>query len=113
MAVINVYKQYFEAALEFNGVKRKAALILLISDSQEGRIKYEAAVSFFPHNDETDFSISYDAYFSEVLYQGQGRRSKKREQEFMKILQEKIDGLASKVNGKVFWDKPLKKEQLG
>ena len=111
MAVINIYKQYFEADLEFNGVKRKAALVLLISDSQEGKIKYEAAVTFFPHENETDFSITYDACFSEILYQGQGRRSKKREQELLKILREKIDLSASKAKGKVFWDKPLSKEQ--
>ena len=37
MAVINVYEQYFEAQGTFNGVKRKAALVMPVSDSEAGQ----------------------------------------------------------------------------
>ena len=37
--VINVYEQYFEAKHEANGVERRAALVMLISDSEAGNIK--------------------------------------------------------------------------
>ena len=107
MAVINVYQQYFAASGTFNGVERHAASVLLISDSEEGRIRYEAAVSFFPHDDDEDFAVSYDAYFSKVLFEAPGRRSKKREEKLLQSLQEEIDGLASTVDAAVFWDQPL------
>ncbi|MCR5322387.1 MAG: hypothetical protein K6E85_03830 [Lachnospiraceae bacterium] len=46
MATINVYKQYFAADARFNGVERKGALVMLISDSSAGMIKYTAGVTF-------------------------------------------------------------------
>ena len=76
---INVYSQYFEAQGDFNGVERRGALVLLISDSEAGTISYRAAVSFFPHRDAEDFSVSYDAFFEKELYRASGRRSRKRE----------------------------------
>ena len=57
--------------------------------SEEGRIKYEAAISFFPHVSEDDFAVSYDAYFSKVVFEAPGRRSKKREQGLMESLRQK------------------------
>lgn len=115
MATINVYKQYFEADCTFNQVRRNGALVALISDSENGTIRYEAAVSFFPHEDPEDFAVSYDAYFSKVLYQGNGRRSKKRENEFLKpeSFHKVIDELAEETGGKVYWDKPLGEESRG
>ena len=65
---INVYSQYFAAEGCFSGVERKGALVLLISDSEAGTISYRAAVSFFPHRDESDFAVSYDAYFEKELF---------------------------------------------
>ena len=65
---INVYEQYFGADLAASGVQRRGALVMLIADSEAGRIRYEAAVTFFPHRDEEDFAVSYDAYFSSVLF---------------------------------------------
>ena len=85
MATINVYEQYFAADLVANDVPRRAALVMLISDSEAGQIRYEAAVTFFPHNDEEDYAVSYDAYFSKVLYEAKGRRSKKREQALLEV----------------------------
>ncbi|MBQ4507183.1 MAG: hypothetical protein II971_08070 [Firmicutes bacterium] len=110
---INVYDQYFEAELEYGGVPRKAAIVMLISDSGAGHITYKAAVSFFPHRDEEDYAVSYDAYFEETLYDDKGRRSKKREAAFMEGLRERIDALAEEAGGKVFWDRPLREARLG
>ena len=73
MATINVYQQYFAAECTFNGVERHAASVMLIATSEEGRIKYEVAMSFFPHTSEDDFAISFDAYFSKVLFEAKGR----------------------------------------
>ncbi len=113
MKVINVYEQYFAAEGEFNGVPRKGALVMLISTSDSGTIQYEAAVSFFPHQDEEDFAVSYDAYFSRELYSAAGRRSKKREQQLMERFREEIDVLAEENGGKVLWEKPLREARLG
>ena len=113
MATINVYQQYFEAACTYNGVPRHAANVLLISDSDAGNIKYEAAVSFFPHNDAEDFAISYDAYFSKTLSEGPGRRSKKKEEAFLETLQQEIDQLAAEQGATVYWDKPLIEARRG
>ncbi len=74
--VINVYSQYFKATATFSGVERRGALVLLISDSEAGMISYKAAVSFFPHRDEEDFAVSYDAYFEKVLFNASGRRGR-------------------------------------
>ena len=110
---VNVYEQYFSAVAEFNGVSRNGALVMLIATSEEGNIRYESAVTFFPHRDEDDFAVSYDAYFSKVLYEGQGRRSKKREQSLMENFNAEIDQLTKAIGGKVLWDKPLREERRG
>lgn len=113
MATVNVIEQYFSANAEFNGVPRHGAMVMLIATSEEGNIRYEAAVTFFPHHDEEDYAISYDAYFSKVLYEAAGRRSKKREQALMEELRQHIDELAETIGGKVLWDKPLREERRG
>ena len=107
MATENIYKQYFRAEGEFGGVERHGALVMPISDSADGMIRYEAAVTFFPHVDEEDFAVSYDAYFSEILYEGKGRRSKKREAQLLEGLREVIDGLAGSAGGRVLWEETL------
>ena len=61
---VNVYEQYFKARLDYGGAERRAALVMLTAESGQGEIRYEAAVSFFPHRDPEDFAVSYDAYFS-------------------------------------------------
>lgn len=109
---INVYEQYFAAEAEFNGVIRNAALVMLISDSEAGRIRYEAMVCFFPHRTEDDFAVSYDACFSKVLYEGAGRRSKKREQALLDELQQHIDEMLQG-QGKVLWEKSLREARRG
>ena len=113
MSPINVYERYYAAEAEFNGVPRHAAIVMLIADSDAGNIKYEAAVTFFPHNDEEDYAVSYDAYLSKVLYNAKGRCSKKREEALMENFQNEIDQLAETIGGKVFWEQPLRGERRG
>ena len=113
MATVNVYEQYFSAKAEYNGVPRHGALVMLIADSEAGNIRYEAAVSFFPHSDEEDYAVSYDAYFSRVLYEAKGRRSKKREETLLQEFQQNIDTIAQEVDGTVYWDKPLREARRG
>ena len=110
---VNVYEQYFEADLKANGVQRRAALIMLIADSEAGHIRYEAAVTFFPHEDAEDFAVSYDACFSAVLFDSPGRRSKKREEKLLAGLPAEIDALAQAAGGTVFWDRPLREARRG
>ncbi len=112
MATVNVYEQYFEADLTASGVLRKAALVMLIAESGGGQIRYEAAVTFFPHRDEEDYAVSYDAYYSKVLFEGPGRRSKQKEAAFERDLHSVIDGLARDAGGSVFWDRPLRTARL-
>lgn len=111
--VINVYEQYFKAEGTFNGVERKGALVMLISDSEAGNISYKAAVTFFPHRDEEDYGVSYDAYFEKELYNAAGRRSKKREEEFLDHLRETVDELAEGNGFRVIWEEPLREERRG
>ena len=113
MATVNVYERYYAAEAELNGVARHAALVMLIADSDAGNIRYEAAVSFFPHNDDEDYAVSYDAYFSKVLYEAKGRRSKKREQALLDAFVSEIDQLSEIIRGKVLWDQPLREERRG
>ncbi|MBR4147507.1 MAG: hypothetical protein IKU00_06415 [Bacteroidales bacterium] len=110
---LNVYEQYFAADMVSNGVPRHAALVMLIADSEAGHIRYEAAVTFFPHNDEEDYAVSYDAYFSRVLFDDKGRRSKKREQQLLKELLDQIDELAREAGGVVYWEQPLREVRRG
>lgn len=110
---INVYERYYAADAEFNDVARHGALVMLIATSEEGNIRYEAAVTFFPHRDEEDYAVSYDAYLSKVLYEAKGHRSKKREQALMKTFETEIDQLADTIGGKVIWEKPLREAKRG
>jgi tryptophanase len=109
----NVYERYFEAECTYNGVERKAADVLLIVTSEGGEVAYEYAVNFFPHRDEEDFAVSYDAYASREIYRAKGRRSKKREACYLGMLEQEADALAGTLGGKIFWDKPLIPERRG
>ena len=113
MKVIDVYEAYFEADCVYGGVKRRAAKVVLTATSDEGNITYEAGASFFPHADETDFAVSYDAYVSKILWQTKGRRSKKRDEAMLALLRDAVDEASAALDAKVFWDKPLTDARRG
>ena len=113
MATINVYEQYFAADCVANSINRHGALVMLTVTSEDGNVRYEAAVTFFPHIDENDFAVSYDAYYSDVLYEAPGRRSKKREATLLETFREDIDALCKQAGGTVYWDQPLKEARRG
>ena len=110
---IDVYQQYFGAEGRFSGVRRRGAAVMLTASSGGGEIRYTLTVSFFPHADAEDFGISYDAAFSEILYEGKGRRSGKREQSLLKSLREHADALAAAQHAEIFWEQPLIEARFG
>ena len=111
--VVDVYSQYFAGECIFNGVERRGALVRLTSDSEAGNIRYEAGLTFFPHADEEDFAVSWDAAAAKPLYEARGRRSKKREAGLMETLREEIDSLAASMGGRVLWERPLREARYG
>ena len=113
MANVDIYKQYFSAQCTFNGVERRGAAVWLNAESESGNIRYEVGVSFFPHREEEDFAVSYDACASKELINTQGRRSKKRDAECMEQLHAAADEAAASLGGTIFWDKPLREAQYG
>lgn len=113
MKTIDVYLQYFAAECEFAGVPRKGAAVRLTAESDAGSIRYTVSVSFFPHADAEDFAISYDAYAERELYDGKGRRSKKREQGYLESLHAEADAAAETLGGKILWAQPLIAARFG
>ena len=109
----NVYERFYEAECTYGGIGRKAADVLLIVTSEGGEVRYEYAVNFFPHRDEEDYAISYDAYAAKEFYHAKGRRSKKREEGYLAQLEREADALAQTLGGKIFWDRPLTPERRG
>ena len=113
MKVINVFECYYEANGTFNGVLRRGANVQLVATSDAGEVVYEVAVSFFPHEDDEDFRISYDACFQKELYRARGRRSKKREEEYLKTLFDIAGSLAAEQGAKIYFDRPLIEPRRG
>ncbi|MBR0032115.1 MAG: hypothetical protein IJP61_07505 [Treponema sp.] len=109
----DVYSQYFAADCIFCGVARHAALVSLTVDSEGGRVSYSVSASFFPHTDEDDFSVSYDAFVSKIVYEGTGRRSKKREKNLIESLRPILDEISASISGSIIWDKPLRPARYG
>ena len=107
MKSIDVYKQYFSAFCDFDGDVRRGASVVLNATSEEGNIEYKVCVSFFLHEDEDDFRISYDRYFEKVLFSGKGRRTKKRDAEYMKEIRAAADAIAAENRAVIDWEKPL------
>lgn len=113
MNTIDVYSQYFSADCIFHEVPRRAAVVALTCTSGGGEVRYTVSVSFFPHRDEEDYAISYDAYSEKEIFYKSGRRSKKREETLLQDLRAHADELASAMNGTVFWDAPLREARRG
>ena len=113
MKVINVYDQYFPGQCVYNGVERRGAQVMLIATSEEGTIRYEAAVNFFPYRDEEDYAVSGDAYLAKELSYAKGRRSKKRETALLEDLRKEADALAAQLGGSIDWAHPLRDARYG
>ena len=113
MKTIDVYKQYFSAECTFNGVERRGVAVYLTAESDSGIIRYEVGVTFFPHRDAEDFAVSYDACAVKELLRTEGRRSKKRDEQYLAQLRTEADELAGSLNGVIHWDKPLREPQYG
>ena len=113
MKTLDVYKQYFSAACTFNGVERRGVAVWLTAESDSGIIRYEVGVTFFPHRDAEDFAVSYDASGLKELFRGQGRRSKKRDEQHLAQVQAAANEIAASLGGVVYWDKPLREAQYG
>ncbi len=113
MKVINVYDQYFAGQCVFSGVERRGVQVMLIATSEEGTVRYEAAVNFFPHRDEEDYAVSGDAYASKELYSSKGRRSRKREAALLESFRPEADALAASLGGVVDWAHPLRDARFG
>ena len=109
----NVYEQYFAARHPGNGRPRHGARAALTVSSGEERVRYTASLSFFPHETEEDFCISWDVYAERVLFEGPGRRSKKREAALLAALPGVLEELAAESGGELFWDRPLIPARLG
>ncbi len=109
----NVYEQYFAARHPGNGRPRHAARAALTVSSGEGRVRYTASLSFFPHDTEEDFCISWDVYTERQLMDIRGRRSKKREAALLAELPGVLAELAAESGGALFWDRPLIEPRFG
>lgn len=108
----DVYEQYFRGECVFNNIERRACIVKLTSDSEDGSIRYTISVNFFPFRDPEDFSVSYDAYAEREIYSAKGRRSKKREKLFMEGFKDTANDLASELNGTILWDEPLREARV-
>lgn len=104
---IDVYKQYFAASADFDGDIRRGASVVLNAVSDSGTIEYKVCVSFFLHEDEEDFRISYDRYFEEMLFSGKGRRTKKKDMLYLPMVRETADRIAKENSAVIKWDEPL------
>ena len=113
MKTIDVYKQYFSADCVFDGVECRGAVVWLTAESDSGMIRYEVGVTFFPHRDDEDYAVSYDACALKELTNTKGRRSKKRDEMYLSQVQTTANELASVLNGSIHWDKPLREAQYG
>ena len=113
MKVIDVYKQYFKGNCIYNDIQRNGVVITCTATSDQGYITYDVQISFFPHVDEEDYLISYDACIQKNIFYDKGRRSKKKEQVYLNEIKNHADELASNLNGIIYWDKPLREAIYG
>ncbi|MBR4928382.1 MAG: hypothetical protein IKZ63_02660 [Oscillospiraceae bacterium] len=107
MKSIDVYKQYFAAEADFGGDVRRGACVVLNATSEEGMVEYKVCVSFFLHEDEEDFRISFDRYFEKSLFRGKGRRTRKRDALYMEEIRNAADEIAAENGAVIKWDDPL------
>lgn len=109
---IDIYEGYFKADYLFGGVERRAVKVALTCESGEGMVSYGVGLAFFPHVDEEDFAVGYDAFMERNVYMGKERRPRKREEEMLRNLSGICDDLARQESAAIYWDCPLGKERL-
>ena len=113
MKTMDVYRQYFAAVCTCNGVERRGADVWLTAESDSGIIRYEVGVTFFPHWDEEDFAVSYDACGTKELLRTKGRRSKQRDEQSLAQVRAAADEIAASFGGIICWDAPLRDARYG
>ena len=113
MKVIDVFEGYYGAACVANERPRHGVKVSLTATSDAGEICYEWMISFFPHDDEEDFAVSYDATASRAVFRGKGRRTKKRDAGFLELREAVCNELAEELGGEIFWDQPLTEIRMG
>lgn len=113
MKEINVYERYFAADATFHGVKRRAVNLQLVATSDAGEVFYRIVLSFFPFETPDDFRVSWDACFEKEIYRAKGRRSKKREEEFLSGLHDAAEKLAREHGAVIDFNRPLIAERRG
>ena len=110
---VDVFRCWYEAACEYAGVPRRAALVTLTYKESDSRIRYIAAAAFFPDRDQADPALPCDARVETVLYAGRGKRSKAYEDLLLDDLRAELDEAAETLDARIFWDQPLGEAQLG
>ena len=108
---LDVYSQYFNAHAVYEGIERRAAIVkLTLMSDMEGNKAYKISVSFFPFEDPEDFRVTSDCYVEKIMELSGKRRSRKKEDVLMNILQKEIDKLSETLDAQaeVYWDKPLR-----
>ena len=113
MKTVDVYRQYFSAECTYNGVECRGAVVWLTAESDSGTIRYEVGVTFFPYRDAEDFAVSYDACGLKELFRAQGRRSKKRDAQYLEQVRAAADEIASSLGGAIHWENPLREARYG
>ena len=108
MKVIDIFEKYYAAECTFAGVARHGALVKLTAESDAGSLRYTVLVTFFPHRDDEDFGVSYDAMGEETLFAATGRRSKKRDAAMLEQLRPAADRIAEGLGGVIGWESPLR-----
>ncbi len=58
-------------------------------------------------------SQSIDAWFSKILYEASGRRSRKREETLLATLRDEADKLAEENGARIIWESPLIEARRG
>ena len=104
---VKLFSQYFCSEGCLNGTERRGVELNLISDSEAGMITYSAQAVFFPHTDDEDWAVTYDAEKTDIIYSGKGRRNKKKEAAYLEKRIEIFNKIAQDLNMKILWEKPL------
>ena len=89
MDAIDVLDGAYKARAEYNGIKRKGVIVKLTVESVKGVIRY-------------------DAIFTKTVFEGKGRRSKKREAAFIARLKDTVGEMLENEDAEIFWDEEIR-----